>query len=101
MKKKYIKAMERFCSCQISMSLIWIVWLFLSFSAPDYFHAGENTKMIIGTGSIFYTGLAVTAFIPSIVSRLPYVSFIPISISELPLNRPHPPGAIPVQDNEY
>lgn len=93
--------MERFYSCQISMSLIWIVCLFLSFSAPDYFHAGENTKVIIGTGCIFYTGLAVTAFILSIVSRLPYVSFIPFIFSELLLNHPHPPGAIPVQDNEY
>lgn len=93
--------MERFCSCQISMSLIWIVCLFLSFSAPNYFHAGENTKMIIGTGSIFYTGLAVTAFIPSIVSRLPYVSFITFIFSELLLNHPHSSGAIPVQDNEY
>ena len=93
--------MERFCSCQISMSLIWIVCLFLSFSAPDYFHAGENTKVIIGTGCIFYTGLAVTAFIPSIVSRLPYVSFIPFIFSELLLNHPHSSGAIPVQDNEY
>lgn len=93
--------MERLCSCQISMSLIWIVCLLLSFSAPDYFHAGENTKMIIGTGSIFYTGLAVTAFIPSIVSRLPYVSFIPFIFSELLLNHPHSSGAIPVQDNEY
>lgn len=80
--------MERFCSCQISMSLIWIVWLFLSFSAPDYFHAGENTKVIIGTGSIFYTGLAVTAFILSIVSRLPYVSFIPIYIFRITIKSP-------------